>query len=327
MNNQEHLHFLIRVAELYYLEGLNQQEIAAKFRVSRATISRAIQQARELGIIKIEINGYKEDFLDLERELESRFGLREAILVPSSDSIEQLFKNIGKAVAGYLLRIVRPGDIIGVSWGRTLRAAIEALKETHVSRRNITAVPLVGGVGETNLEVHSNSLAMELANIFGGTWHALHAPALVSSAAVCQALLEDSSIHEVLEKGKKADIALVGIGATVESSTMIDTGYFTLQEIEALKLKGAVGDTCSRFFDLEGNSCAPELEKRTIGISLEDLKKIPIVIGVAGGSNKVKSIWGALKGRLINVLVTDERTAREVLDIGRRGLFRCHGRI
>lgn len=313
MNTQD-LRLVTKVARLYYMEGLNQEEIARRCRTSRSTISRLLRQAREAGLVTITINEPPGNFSDLERALEREFGLQEAVVVSQDESDGDLQASLGRSAARYIERVVRPGDVLGVSWGTSLRATINSV--SGASLGPVTVVPLVGGVGQTDPEIHSNQLAIDLARALGGNWHLLHAPAIVSSSALREAILADPKLGEVLEVARSANMALVGIGAPIESSTMIHTGYFGAGEIEELKAHRAVGDVCSQFYDLEGRRCDLQLNDRIIGITLEDLKRIPLVVAVAGGASKVGSVLGALRGGFLDVLITDHGTAQSVIELG-----------
>ncbi|MFW5705213.1 MAG: sugar-binding domain-containing protein [Nanoarchaeota archaeon] len=138
--------------------------------------------------------------------------------------------------------------------------------------------------------------------------------AVVDNQKVWQALMKNDETQKLLEKAKKVDIALVGIGAPIGSSNLVETGYFEKKQIKEMQEQGVAGDICSRFFDEQGQISDIEINKRTIGIKLDDLKNINEVIGVAGGEEKVSSILGALKGDFIDVLITDSNTAKLVLD-------------
>lgn len=317
MVNRDDLRLMTKVAKLYYLEGLNQEEIASRCRTSRSTISRLLKQARDAGVVTINVHETSGDFSDLERALERMFGLHEAVVVAHDEAEGDLQASLGRAAARYIERVVKPGDVLGISWGRTLRATVNYVSGAALGP--VTVVPLVGGVGQTDPEIHSNQLAIDLARALGGNWHLLHAPAIVSSPALREAMLGDPKLSEVLEIARSASVALVGIGAPIESSTMIHTGYFGAEEIQELKAHRAVGDVCSQFYDVEGRPCDLQLNGRTIGITLEDLQRISLVVAVAGGPSKVGSVLGALRGGFLNVLITDQRTAESVIDLGGGG--------
>lgn len=220
---------------------------------------------------------------------------------------------MGKAAALYLIRVIKDGDIIGISWGTTLYSMLENLK---VGRQyDVIFVPLVGGIGNTQIEIHSNQLVIMLSRIFGGKGQFLHAPAIVDSIEVKESISSDKKIKEVLELGQKSNIALVGIGSP-DSATMMKAGYFSNKDIKELKDAHVSGDLCSQFYDIQGRPCDVEINRRGIGLTLDQLKEIPLVIGVAGGTAKIKSVLGALRGGYLDVLVTDSNTGEFIIEAG-----------
>ena len=301
---------LIKIAHMYYDENMTQREIADKLGISRPSISRHLQKARQNGVVEIKIR-YEGSFTKLEDALEKNFDLREAIITPTDES-EGLKYYLAQAAASYLTRTIKDGDIVGVSWGTTL---VHIPKYVNNITKDVTFVPLVGGVGQTKLDIHSNAIAINLAKSFGGNGQLLYAPVIVDSVEVKKTLVSDTSISQVLNLATKADIALVGIGSPfAPNSTIKQTGYYNEKELNDLKNAEAVCDICWIFISAEGNLCPLELNQRVIGISIDGLKDIPTVVGVAGGDEKHEAILAALKGRHIDVLVTDQITAGFLLE-------------
>ncbi len=301
---------MAKVADLYYLRDLTQQEIADRLGVSRPTVSRLLHRSRAEGIVRIEVIPPDGAHHALERTLEERFGLREAIVIAGHGDAPAMQSALGRAAARFFERNVKRGALIGVSWGTTLRAVVD-----HLRRKPLrpTVVPLVGGVGQISPGIHANDLAHAIAEAFDGGVHLLHAPAVVGGRAVKQALLRDSAIARVLAQARGAEVALVGIGALIPSSTLVQSGYFSARDISALRRRGAVGDICTRPFSRDGIPVDGNLDRRILAIELRDLRRIPTVIAVAGGTAKADAIRGALAGRLVDVLVTDHLAAREIL--------------
>lgn len=314
MSNWKEKRLLVRIAHMYYEENKTQQEIADKMGVSRPSISRFLQKAREEGIVEIKIN-YGGSFTRLEDTLEKSFGIQEVVITPFDEEEDGLKRCLAEAAAGFLARTLKNGDIVGVSWGTTLAYVHEYLK--NAPNLKVNFVPLVGGVGQTKLDVHSNQIVINLARAFSAEWRLLHAPAIVDSLNVKNTLLSDKNIRQVLELSKRCSVALIGIGAPLTPhSTMLKTGYFGEKELEQLRQAGAVCDLCSIFLDKEGNLCNTEINQRVIGISLEELSRIPLVIGVAGGPDKHEAILAALKARHLDILITDEQTGHFLLGKG-----------
>lgn len=308
---------LTKVADLYYLRQMTQQEIAERLGLSRPAVSRLLQRARTEGVVRIEIHPPDESHYALERELEDRFGLREAVVVTGrSESPTLTRRALGQAGARYLERRLRGREVVGVSWGTTLNEVVH-----HVRARPLrtTVVALVGGAGQVAPGVHANDLARRLAHKHGGEVRLLHAPAVVASPEVREALCSDPSIRGALDLARRAQVALVGVGALVPSSTLVQSGYFSVRELAALRERGAVGDVCTRPYTRDGLPVDDALQRRIVAVEFEDLRRIPTVIAVAGGLEKAEAILGLLRGELVDVLVTDHVAARAILRSLRAG--------
>src|SRR3990172_1014516 len=245
-----------KVADLYYMRDMTQQEIAERLGISRPTVCRLLQRSRAEGIVRIDVIPPDGAHHQMERELEERFALREAIVVTAATQ-----RALGRAAAEYLDRILKGGEKIGVSWGTTLRAVVDSLRPRSL---HPTVVPPVGGVGQISPGIHANDLAHGIASALGGRVHLLHAPAIVASCAVRQALFSDAGIRLALALARQVDVALVGIGALVRSSTLVRSGYFSAERLAALRRRGAVGDICTRAFTIDGGPVDNALERRIL---------------------------------------------------------------
>lgn len=305
---------LVKCCKLYYEESLTQNEISKILGVSRPTVSRLLDEGRRSGIVKIEILSPIENFYgNLERTIEKKYNLREVIIVEddADDNIEK--KKSAKATAEYLQRIVKANDKIGVSMGKTI-AGISRYIDLN-SKLNLMFIPLIGGVGQTKAEIHPNQIIMDLARAFGGKFKLLHAPAVVSDVNIRNSFLMEKSIENILEEGKQVDIAIIGIGSPViEKSTIMSSGYFDTNDVKKFKKQKAVGDICLQFYDINGGCEKFEFNNRVVGISLDDIKKIETVIGVACGEEKIEAIVGALNGNYIDVLITNYSNANTICE-------------
>ncbi|RJX39171.1 sugar-binding transcriptional regulator [Paenibacillus pinisoli] len=305
---------MIDAARMYYESNLNQEEIAQKLGVSRPTISRFLQQARDEGYVQIKIVHPGESYDALAAGLESRFGLQKAVIAPVSSYENEVVKTyIGEAAAHYLYDTALDGDIIAVTWGTTLYQVARQLK--HKPLRDVKVVQLNGGVSHSE----TNTYAHEVVHLFGKAFctmpYFIPLPALVDHKVVKQTIEKDRHIRGILELGKQANIAVITVGAPSEDSVLIRADYFTEEEKGIIR-SNAAGDICSRYIDKAGVICSEELDQRTIGISLEELKRKDRTVLVAGGMNKIAGIIGALNGGYANVLVTDHITARRLLEHG-----------
>ena len=312
MSNREEWQIMLRAARLYYEDYLTQQQIADELGVSRPTVSRLLTQARREGIVQITIKDPFAHSEELEGRLIQAFNLKGAVLVAGEGlSGELLRRRLGFAAAEYLQHTLAEGSKLGIGWGRTLYAVVKALDVRQ--RLGIQVVPLIGGLGQISSSFQVNDLARRLAEAFGGTWQPFYVPAFVADPAALEALLHVADVESVLQAWPQVDTALVGIGhfAFQQQSSMLFSSYIAADVLQELERCGAVGDLCGRFFDAQGRQCIAE--RGIIGISLEQLRMLEHVIGVAGGAEKVPAILGAVRGGYVDVLVTDTVTAQAVL--------------
>ncbi|MFC7392830.1 sugar-binding transcriptional regulator [Scopulibacillus cellulosilyticus] len=309
---QDKLSNIIEAAKLYYQLDYNQQEIAKKLGVSRPTVSRFLQQAKEQGIVRIEIVDPSESLEKIALELERRFHLKKVLIAPVSEYEDHAVKqSIGKLAAKYLYETVKDNDVIGVTWGTTVYHIAKELK--HKPVKSVKVVQLKGGVSHSEI----NTYASEVVDLFGKAYdtvpHYLPLPAIVDHPVVKKTIEADQHIHKLLEMGKNANIAVFTVGGIVSDSLLFRLGYLSEEDLQVIN-SCAVGDICSRFFDREGHICSESLNNRTIGIELNHLKKKEQSVLAAGGMKKIDAIHAAIKGGYANVLATDQFTAKFLLD-------------
>jgi len=311
---EEDPRLLTKVSKLYYEEGLNQDEIMTRLQLSRSKVSRLLKRARDRGIVKITVVPPPGLFPDLEAELEERYHLKEAVVVEVRDPQSQplVSRELGIAAANYLIRTLQDNDVIGVSWGTTLSHMVAALEPRPAN--GVHVVQIIGGLGPPESEVHATDLCRRLAQLLQCRLTLLPAPGIVDHVEAKEIILSDSHVRHCFELFSRITVAYVGVGApTPDSVIMRDGSIITQEELDALLQKGAVGDIALRFFDAFGRPVLSELDERVIGISLEELRQIKRVVGVAGGPKKVEVLRGALRGGLINVLITDHVTAYQLV--------------
>jgi DNA-binding transcriptional regulator LsrR (DeoR family) len=312
MMNWEERRQLVKVANLYYLEGWTQEQISKKLGVSRPVISKLLQKAKDSGIVEIYIKDETVHTVELEQKLAGKYGLEDVVVVPTIGlTPEQARHSVGKAGAYFLSKNIKDVKSLGISWGTTLA---ELVKEFPFERREqMQIIPLEGGMGRQHADIHANQLAYELSKKLNCNCQYLYAPAILESEELKERLMEMDDIKAVLEEGKNVDIAVIGIGNPHKASTLIKIGYLKNEDLYHLREIGAVGDIGFRFFDDQGEPIKDSLNDKVIGVSLEQLKQIKKVVAVVEGSHKLESISGALRGHYINVLVLDEQTASALL--------------
>ncbi len=301
-----------RAAWLYYLEELTQGEVARELGVSRSTVVRLLQRAKEEGLVRITLDVPREVF-EMERELERLYGLRRARLLPEARDEEQLKRWLGHAAVELLVEMVKPGTTIAAGWGTTLQTMADLLVGEQAAA-GAEIVALVGGLHRAASGTNSNWVAEQLGRYFQAPVHALYAPVSVGDRSTADALAQDPDIRDTLNLARQASLAIYGVGTLAEEATIVQLGYLSPEEQAFLRERGAVGDIACRWIDIRGNPVELPPTINPIGISLENLKGIPERLMVAGGELKREAILGALRGGYATTLVTEEGTAAYLLE-------------
>ena len=304
-----------RAARLHYEFSLTHQETAAVLGVSRVKVTRLLKQAREAGIVVITVLSDLSPFAEVEERLAAAVGLRESIVVPAGGggTGSSLRSMLARGAASYLERVARDGLVVAVGLSRTIAEVPAWLGHPRQSRASFVslagALP-AGGHGSGNPYQATDALAAA----FGGTAEHLHAPVIVRSDEAAQVLRADPSISRTLEQAVTADVALVGVGGRDDRIDFRQGTQVTPAEWTSLMAQGMVGDIGGRFFDRTGSEIEHELNRRVIGLSLEEFRKIPVRLVAAGGPSKAEALTAALRGGLITVLVTDVTTANTLIE-------------
>jgi len=313
--DEERLVYLARVATMYYEEQKTQQEIARALGISRSGVSRLITEARARGVVEIIVHHPLKTDKSLEQKLISSFGIKDArVLSGRYENYQETLSWVGKLAARYFEEAVHDGMTIGISWGGALYEMIKAIKPRDY--RNVEVVQLIGATGAEATPTSGPILAQLLAERMHSRSYQLHAPLVVKEKSARDALMNERHIKETLERARRADMAIVGVGTTSKGYySLVRAGYLTEEEADRVRASGAVGDVCAQHYDLQGRWLDIDLNRHVIGINHEDLRRIDNVIGVVGGEVKASAIYGALRGGYINVLITDEAAARRVLEL------------
>ena len=312
MNENKKL--MVKISKLYYEEGLTQTVIAKRLGLSRPTISRIMQEAMNEGIVRIEIASIPGDLSDLTQRLENKFHLLEALVVEINGPVtyESVSHALGIEAAHYFQRVVKDGDVIGLTWGSALASMVAHLEQDK--KPNVLIVQLLGGLGSPNTNTHATELVSRTARTLSAKMSLLPAPGLVGSVDSANLLISDRHISQALEIINQTDIAFVGIGGTQDNVFLMrNKEVITKQELEKLRDQGAVGDISLHFYDIHGEEINSEFHRRVIGVGFNVLINIPRVVGIAGGPDKYGAILGALHGGVINTLITNKETAERLL--------------
>jgi DNA-binding transcriptional regulator LsrR (DeoR family) len=292
---------------------MNQQEISERLGISRPQVSRMLASAKAEGIVQISIRNPFSEEQEYERAITETFGIHDCLVVHVPGADRQLVDlHLARAGAALLESVLKDDDIVGVMAGRSVAALGGELN--YFIRRRMQFVPLIGGWGSEGAAWHANSNARELADKLKSKYWLLNAPAIVGSQQARDILVAEPEIAQVLDVGRRATVALVGIGQVSEQATIVRSGYFRDKDIAAAQASGAVCSLCTSFLDALGRRIALPEESRMIGLSADEIGRIPNVIALASGTDKVPAIAAALRGRYAGVLVTDLDTAKQVLD-------------
>jgi DNA-binding transcriptional regulator LsrR (DeoR family) len=301
-----------RVARQYYLEGVSKVDIADRLGISRFRVARLLDSAREAGMVRIEI-GLPGGSLDagLSAELCGAFGLKYAFAFDFPDhDVLALRSRIGEAAGQALMDIITPGDVLGLSWARSLSGLAAALSRMPPC----PIVQLTGAVpppdGRDLLD-----LVRSVARIGGGTAHVFYAPMIVDDAATAAAIRRQADVADALALVPSVTIGMVAVGAWGPGLSTIYDAVSPGERAELSRL-GVVAEMAGVFLGEDGHPVPTVLDSRMIVTPGPTLARIPSVIAVAYGVSKTAAVRAALRGGLIHGLVTHSSLARDLLNLG-----------
>ena len=308
---------MVRITQLYYRMHLSQEQIGDRLGLSRFQVGRLLARALREDIVKIEIMHPVARLIELEDALVERFGLQTAVVVevPISTSEQAAEQVAREAVAGAAVRYLadlRPSGSIGVSWGRTMLEVARQLEPGWTSATEV--VQLNGATSRSAEPTRANEIAERFGATTGAAIRMLAAPAIVGSPELRRALEEDPSVGATIEAARATSTAIFALGVLTPESVLVGSGYLSTLDVADLRAAGAVGDIIGRFLRVDGTTASPELDQRTVGLPLADLVAKPVSIGVAAGAGRGPITLAALRGRYVNVLITDAATAQWVHD-------------
>ncbi len=314
--NQNRDELLAFVAEKYFQNDLRQTDIAGMIGVTRSAVSRMLTEAREKGLVEIIIHHPLQYDHILEGKLRETFGLQHVSVVTFQEHPDygELKNKLGKAASRLLTTLIEPGYKVGIGWGTTVQATIEAFEQIQVSDTKV--IQLVGVLGSSRHSYSAQTLVDQMAQKLGGEGTYLYAPFIVESEQTAASLLEDPSVDQAIASGRECDIALMGIGTTKPEYCSLYKGkHLSLQDLRVIQDSGAVGDVCALYFDILGQLSPVDFHNRRIGVSRSNLQNIPTRLAVAGWFDKAEAILGAVCGGFVNALVIDNLTALRVLEL------------
>lgn len=308
--DEEYDHLLPRAAELYHERDLNQQEVASRLHLTRWQVGRLLAEARRRGIVRIEIVHPRARCHELEQTLAARFGLQGAVVVPGSPDLVENRRQVAGAAADALADLNEVPAVVAASWGYTMTDLADQIPSMWAD--GVTVVQANGGLSRPGWGDPATVIT-RLARQSRGTPVFLPAPAIVDSPVLAPALMEEPAIREVIALARAADVAVFSLGAASPSSVLVQSGCVTPDDIRSLLERGAVGDVLARYIDAHGEPVDADVQARTIGLTLDELRLIPETIAVCAGIEKLTVARAALHRQLCTRLVTDQNTARELL--------------
>jgi deoxyribonucleoside regulator len=315
--SDNHVARLIEVARAYYMDNQTQADIARRLVISRSMVSRELTLAREMGIIDIRIKDPRDTLTAHKQRMARLFPhLLDAVIAPTfSEEPDAVRAMIGRAAANYLIGHLKPGQRLALGCGRTLRAVVDALPRQPVP--GIEIVQAMGNIGHEAHGIDYNEIARRAADALSGRAYYVSAPAILGKRAgqASDFIEANPVLSHALSLVQQADVVAVGLGSLESDQLYAQAGLIDSDELDTLRGR-AVGDICGRFFDLNGGEVIAPFAGRTIGITLQDLRRTPVSIGIAGGADKVEPLLGALRGERINVVITDELTVRRLIARG-----------
>ncbi|MEO1109860.1 MAG: sugar-binding transcriptional regulator [Pseudomonadota bacterium] len=306
-----HQQLRIRAAWLYYVEGLTQSDVAKRLKVNRVMITRILSEARSRGEVTIRIKSDIAPIIELQHALEERFGLHKAVLAPFSEKDGDPTKAIAFAAAAYISQLINEKMKVGVGWGRTLQAMLPFIEGRSLVDTRV--ISLLGGIAQAR-RFNPAEFAWQFAELFNAEGFLIPAPAIVDSEQTKYALLEHCGLEQVFQMAETCDVALLSCGGITTLTTSYRVGHVTEAERKSLVDAGAVGDLLYNFLDKDGNPVDHPVNRRAISMPLDRMSGIREKVLMSGGSEKVNMILAILKTFGLETLVTDEITAKALLE-------------
>jgi len=308
---------IVRVVEMFYIHGINQEEIAKRFNFSKAKVCRIIKEAKEKKIIEFKIKDFGNQKVGFESELEKKFNLKEVLIYYDSDMIgydkDLISQKIGILGANYIKRILKNNINMALTWGETLYNIIKNIYLKREYKANFFAA--LGGVGLRNANYQSSNLVKMIGERTGGSYYQLYLPLIVDSPDIKNVLMRSSIIKTVLGDITKVDYYITSVATILRNRTMYTLGGFKSEDLKVLHHNEIIGEIGLNFYNKEGNYVKTGLEDRLINIKIDEIKRIKNIVLIAFSNEKLEAISGFLKSGVTNVFITDSITAEQLLII------------
>lgn len=299
---------LADIAELYYKDGLTQNEIAQRIGVSRPTVVNYIKQAREKGIVDIQIRGSAYKGSSLSRRLSEKYGLTDVYIARTALEADEKAaqKKLARLGATALSDLLCEDDVLGVSWGGTIQRAADEIPRREVKR--LSVCQLIGSMTSDAL-LASEASTIRIAIRTGGQCNTLPVPAIVSSVQLAEQLRDEPIVQKHLEQFKKLTKVFFSVGDLGDDSLVLASSIASNQEWEEYRERGARAVLVGRFLDADGQILQGDFGNRLMAIEPDQFKAVPTRMLVAGGVIKLDAVQATLAGQYVTHLVIDESLA------------------
>ena len=302
----------IEALKLYYQQDLSQAEVASRMGCSRPTVAKLLAHGHARGFVTIDIHDPRDEASELAARLEKRYGLACARVAHGrAMREEEAIDQVGRVGAALLSQLVHDGMSVGISWGRTMNSLASHLSRSP--RSGVRVVQLKGGTSFSEGGTHDFEVMRAFCEAFSAEPRYLPLPVIFQDTATLSIVRQDRAIAKILEEGRGVDVAVFTVGAMGREVISLNLGQLEEAEVEAL-LRDAVGDVFSHFFTKSGTIARPQIERRTVSISLDDLRARPVRLLVAGGLVKARALEAGLRMGLATHLVVDQDLALSLLE-------------
>ena len=309
------IQLMVQASKMYYIGGLTQEQIAKQLGISRSSVSMMLSEAKDFGIVEISIKDPKNNVEDVSEQFMKRFSLKGCLVIPTAiDDIHMITRIVASQGADYAEDLLKSHSTVGIAWGTTCYEFMLSFTNRN-KLRDVNVVPLIGGTSRITSEYQLNEMVRMFSEKLYGTPSFIYAPAIAESIEDKDLYMQSMSMKSIIEKWENMDTAIVSAGAPPEFYDNRMVFDIAQQQHYERNETRAIGDICARRFNLKGHFINNEFSARIMGIDDEKLRRIENVICIAAGKHKVLSIIGALRTGTINYFVTDENTARSVLEL------------
>lgn len=299
MTVASHGEMLAEISRAYYFDNKSKVDLAREYGLSRFHIARLLDEARELGVVRIDI-GVPDDVSGVDvPALRERLGLRKLVIVPSGTDDLQGRELLARAAAQELAAATRAGSTIGISWSRTLDLAAR-----HVSSLPRCEVVQLAGALPVPGSGNSLELIQRLGQLSGGRTWPIWAPLVVENAAIAESLRNQVEISDALTRADSLDVAVVAVGAWSPGLSTVWDRVDNPLRLDATEA-GAIAECSGRLVNADGEPVVTDLDNRVLAVSLDQLRRTPEVVAICQGAARLGAARAAIRAGIVSTLITD----------------------